>query len=273
MEDSVVEYIFLDPWQFRLESTEDEVDSLSEFVVVAEEDIVAPKSSDSSWWGARSLQLLARTCFEWAGNFLSSKVVFPTSFQFRGSTIHESYDWVSDTNIEGGRLILPGQLISLDDTSELHCRDDKSSTWCGKEYSSSSTIMVSAHDLLACSRNSTPVDIPPPGTTLSLPKAVMQLARQRARNLATASNNEIASTYSTVWRRVGSLLHTWEHRTGLAATTAGLIHQALEWYLPGQIEDQTRVRESTEPEGTTGSPRAAGDIELPSLAKTRDECS
>ena len=90
-------------------------------------------------------------------NKKSSRMSVPPT---RSSSIFSTYDWVSEVVIdeEGSRLILPGQLVVLDsdplspsfteDNEEINQHQDFTAP-SSMFYSSTRTIMVSAHDLLA----------------------------------------------------------------------------------------------------------------------------
>eukprot|EP00980_Cylindrotheca_fusiformis_P020772 scaffold7755_cov104-Cylindrotheca_fusiformis.AAC.17 len=96
------------------------------------------------------------------------RVKRPYHGRTRGSNIYSSYDWVSEVEVddEGRRLILPGQLVVLDSepTSMTPVLSNYSSTseetdelpsqfYYAASLFGSSTIMVSAHDLLSTRSN------------------------------------------------------------------------------------------------------------------------
>ena len=226
MEDLSVEYVLVpyhphhyNCWQFLRPTVEHKEEDDDGFVLVSLGEI----EHASCWWKSlRNCAFLAaregvkRSCLKKALPNLAG-------FQPRRFSINCSFDWVSETCVDGGRLILPGQLISLDKHFDLT-----------QGVSSSSTIMVSAHELLAYQSCAHERDIPPSSfTTLRGPwETMMQLFKHRTRILANATRKSLSLSTSANSRQAGSLLLRWEHNTGLVANTAGWICQTLELCSP-----------------------------------------
>ncbi len=251
MEDSAVEYVLvapepppLDSWNFPLSPSGGEIE---DFVVISHDDF---DDLSSSWWNSlqKYANIAAQKGGEWTTFIASCKIPAVSFFRTGRSTIHDCYDWVSDTNIEGGRLILPGQLIAWDDPPELknegNSKTLKTNTRAVGEFSSSN-IMVSAHDLLSCqSHHHDEVYIGFPNTTLSFSAALMRVSRLRARNVANTTGNLVLVSTLTFSQRVATAVSKCETHTGLVSKTVGWIYQSMEWCFPSSPIGKSSGRHS-----------------------------
>jgi len=202
----------------------------------------------------------------------------------RVSTIYSSYDWVSEVVVDeqGRRLILPGQLVAMDSDS---ANQQESSPNFGSglphspaetdsdiptvalltraDFSSlfeTSTIMVSAHDLLATQHNisddgesdfeNIPSYSPPP--SLSIPgyhtatmssKIGRALRRFAFQKMQLAQHNLIHTT-SSLTSGVASQLQKAERRLHILATVSDLAVQGCDWLFPTPLR---QLEEGTEP--------------------------
>lgn len=173
----------------------------------------------------------------------------------RNSNIFSSYDWVSNVIIdeEGSRLILPGQLVNLTSspTNNDEIPQDSISMF------GTSTIMVSAHDLLATTRTqkssftdfdfdyrssdamtssslSLPPIMPPLTTTMeNFPKVLMRLARTKASRWIQTTRGSLNQSISSISKNIA----IFERRHRLLAMTSNLIMNSLEWCFPDNNED------------------------------------
>lgn len=252
MEDSAVEYVLvaqhtpLESWNVTRTPIENDHE---DFVVITADDLDDNYSSSPSWW--TSLQNYAKSAAakggEWTKRIKMCNIPFANMLRIRHSTIHDCYDWVSDTDIEGGRLILPGQLIVWDDSNGSQNDDDTRNAQTSNTRLvgdvSSSTIMVSAHDLLVYqkqhqSSRRDETGIVSSNTTLSIPAALIKIVNHHAHIKTKATTEMLLISCSTVKQRLVTLLQKCENRIGLVSNTAGWIYLSLEWYFPSTIEQE-----------------------------------
>ena len=177
------------------------------------------------------------------------------SSPIRNSNIFSSYDWVSNVIIdeEGSRLILPGQLVNLTSSPTNNDEIPQDST----SYFGKSTIMVSAHDLLATTRTqklsftdfdfdyrssdamtssslSLPPIMPPLTTTMeNFPKVLLRLARTKASRWIQTTRGSLNQSLSSISKNIA----IFERRHRLLAMTSNVIMNSLEWCFPDNNED------------------------------------
>jgi hypothetical protein len=186
-------------------------------------------SSSSSFWN--SVTLFSKSAANYAKIKLSyfSRQTSNTdtttiiSATMRSSTIHRSYDWVSNVRIDGGQLILPGPLIALDDANSSSNNGGDSNIPI-LDVGGSTTIMVSAHDLLATQQNNNNPSQRPLFTTqpTSIPKALWKWTRQTSkrsfRSVSKMAQYPAAQTITT--------LQQLEERHRILGRTMGWIYDA-----------------------------------------------
>jgi hypothetical protein len=188
----------------------------------------------------------------------------------RGSAIYSSYDWVSEVVIdeEGRRLILPGQLVVLDSEPSMNSILSSSSSDYTDlpthiDYASlfgSSTIMVSAHDLLATRNNSTTLDdnnstsldndtdyptiealatyLPPlltSRTSTNISKALWKLA---SRKYQSAQDTVVHSSTALVNSLTRQLV-TVEQHLHVLSMTSDIVIQGYDWCFPSPTTTTT----------------------------------
>lgn len=257
MEDSVVEYIFVAPHSpvvdLPITPTSMSTNDCEDFVIVSNDDRDLDyddkddnDNKNTSWW--KTLQKYAFLATHKGGQWTSSMITYtnPVTNIFRTghSSIHDCYDWVSDTSVDGGRLILPGQLVVWDDPNDT-ILDQALAT----DYANSSKIMVSAYDLLACqSSGRDEAEVLSSNTTLSFHSALIKVTKRRAYDLTKATSSVLSVSSSIVSQRIASLVSKWESQTGLLSNTVELVYQSLDWYFPSVLVPENEFQ--TEQSGT-----------------------
>jgi hypothetical protein len=178
----------------------------------------------------------------------------------RGSAIYSSYDWVSEVVIdkEGRRLILPGQLVVLDPEPSMNSilsssSSDSTDLPTHIDYASlfgSSTIMVSAHDLLATrnnsnNNNSTTLDnnadyptieawathlppLPTSRTNTNISKALWKLASRKYQSAQDTVVHSSTALVNSLTRR----LVTVEQHLHVLSMTSDIVIQGYDWCFP-----------------------------------------
>jgi hypothetical protein len=196
-----------------------------DFVLISED---VPSATSGSAW--RTLQHYASVTAKQGGAW-TNKLMDATlnMVQPRKFDIHSSYDWVSDTDVQGGRLILPGQLISWDDKSDLHLESQGAPLLSMRQNHSSSMVMVLAYDLLACQTAEVHDWELTSGTTLSIPLTLVKIAKRKSSHMTKLISKRLEVSTLMMKRQVGNML------SPPLASAAGLIHHGLEWLFPPQI--------------------------------------
>jgi hypothetical protein len=153
-----------------------------------------------------------------------------------GSTIYKSYDWVSDVVIDeqGSRLILPGQLVVLDSDHAVPTSEGTSNI---SSLFGSSTIMVSAHDLLAIQSQTQEEDygdiIPLSSPTLESPqkniaKRLWKLGTHKFQSAHQTVGHSRAVVVDSISREIIKL----EQQLQILSIVSDLLIQTYEWCFP-----------------------------------------
>eukprot|EP00934_Nitzschia_sp_Nitz4_P008513 Nitzschia sp. Nitz4//scaffold284_size24204//11659//12633//NITZ4_008416-RA/size24204-processed-gene-0.1-mRNA-1//1//CDS//3329545688//8503//frame0 len=255
-----------------LSSTGGSADPDADFVVLSTSD--APASAGS--WVQTFHSLWARasqTRRDWTEALVSSRE------QRSMNTFYNSYDWVSDTSIDGGRLILPGQLISLDDSlclDELQDPTQPSPNYM-KDYHRSqhqqsfmggaSTIMVSAQDLLAlkAQRSQEHAAASPSTTSRGLATRAQETALDYLR-----TSYEVVTWSSVILSdRALQYLGSLEGNPTIAACAAGWIQQTFRPFLATSSSNDPNADLDDLPEAyRVSSDSTASHIELSTINET-----
>lgn len=240
--------------------------------------VEAPTTS-SKWWRflTQYAEQAARQTYEWTTQRLSRSAAAAAAASTRrpnSRTIYSSYDWVSDTVIDesGGRLILPGQLITMDGSSPV---DSIMQDLAQPKNSGSFTIMVSAHDLLATRR--TPASSADEdelstirrATTASLPKALWGIAKRKTSRWAFYAHRKLSRSTEGVILSAGSYLAQWERSTGVASATSEFVFGCLDRWLPSKPEDRNEEEQEQEQEDDNRAPEQV-TIELTTNSRGED---
>ena len=241
MQDSVLEYVMIaTPDVPNEECAHPAVAPVEEDLTIVEDDFVLLSAEESSlngtsmstsWWS--TLQQYTSTTVqqggEWTNKLLDATL---SNIQPRKSGIHASYDWVSDTKVEGGRLILPGQLISWDDNLDVPLEGQGIPTGRDtmKKDPTSSVIMVSAYDLLACQTSEGRDWLLTSGHTVSFPMALARITKQRSLDFARHVSGRVKQSSTRMKQQVIHFL------SPPLASAAGIIHCSLDWLFPVNIE-------------------------------------
>jgi hypothetical protein len=239
--------------------------------------VEAPTTS-SKWWRllTQYAEQAARQTYEWTTQGLSRSAAAAAAAAAASTrrpnsrTIYSSYDWVSDTVIDesGGRLILPGQLITMDGSSSV---DSSMQDLAQAKNSGSFTIMVSAHDLLAT--RTTPASSADKdelstilrATTASLPKALWGIAKRKTSRWAFYAHRKLFRSTEGVILSAGSYLTQWGRSTDVVSATSEFVFGCLDRWLPSEPEDG----EEQEPEDDTCAPEQV-TIELTTNSSGED---
>jgi hypothetical protein len=185
-------------------------------------------------------QLAAQKSVEWTRGMAS--MVRPGI----RSTIYSSYDWVSDTMIDGGegRLILPGPLIVLDPSTRHIGKNTDNPKAAVCSMTESSTIMVSAHDLLATQTSSSEEPTHRPAiTTTSVPKALWKMAKRKTHGLMRSAQTTIHRSSDAIYCSVGCRLTQVEQNYRVFSITSDLVSSGYDWCFP---PDQQCLEENNE---------------------------
>lgn len=201
-----------------------------------EDDFVLISKDDISWWD--NLEHYIYSAFRKGGEWtslLTEKAV--DRFQPRKSGIHSTYDWVSDTNVAGGRLILPGQLISWDDSADTSLEDTRSLSHSSTmKAQTNSVIMVSAYDLLACRTNDDEdCDLSSGRTTQTIPAALARIAKDKTVRIAKRVKDHVRVTAVVMKDRAVDNLVSLP-----LAGVIGAIQTSVEWCFRTSYFDEPR---------------------------------
>ena len=209
------------------EAPEEELMIEDDFVLLSEK---GPSNGTSTlWWNTlqRYVYTTARQGSAWTNKLLDATL---NNIQPRKSGIHASYDWVSDTKVEGGRLILPGQLIAWDNNVDLPLEGQGKPGDTTKQDPTSSVIMVSAYDLLACQTSEGRDWQFTSGQTVGFPVALARIAKQKSLDFARLVNGRMKQSSTRVKQQAIHVL------SPPLASAAGIIHCGLDWLFPMNIE-------------------------------------
>jgi len=240
------------------EAFEEEGTAEEDFILISED---IPSDSPSGWWN--TIQYYAYVAAQEGGQW-TNKLVDTTldKLQSRPSGIHASYDWVSDTQVEGGRLILPGQLISWDDTSGQTLEGLSTSNDPTRRNQSSSVIMVSAYDLLSFqSAKGREWTMTTSLKSKSIPLALVKFAKRTSLHVARKVSHRIQESTVKIKRRVGHVLSPH------LAIAMGLVHNGLEWCFPSHDDSSLGTRNRDFFSATGGKQR---NIELSTFVDMQD---
>lgn len=229
MQDESVDYVMVPSTSPQIMEQRTELKEKKEpgYVVVPDDSA----NSSGSWLSRLKshLFLTSQRNGLWVRSFISNYFVASASLNHSTSTIHGCYDWVSDVSIDGGKLILPGQLISFDEPTNFAVSE--------RGIVDSSTIMVSAHDLLAVQtqisrQGGGREPLNSPDSNLPRSSTLFGTARKVTVRWITSTATLVNLGTFTVSSNIGSRLANWEQHTGLVACAAGWMHQMLDSYFP-----------------------------------------
>ena len=217
LEDSSMEYVLVaaDTPHYDVDDDDDDVDvvrrkSRNERHSGVEDTNEETTTRTSLWLVWKVLAVAARTAARKSFAFTNrvtnrltdttTAIATGNNYYSCSSKIYQSYDWVSDTVIDddGRRLILPGQLISLDDGNSSY----NGTATTAAASSCSGDIMVSAIDLLATSQYS--------------PYSTTTTTTTTTRNTTTTTTTTTMSVPMTLWKIAKRKTHSWMS----SATTA-----------------------------------------------------
>ncbi|KAL3927781.1 MAG: hypothetical protein SGBAC_012935 [Bacillariaceae sp.] len=206
----------------------------------------------------------------------------------RSSNIYSSYDWVSEVVVddEGRRLILPGQVVVMGEESQGEAGfSDSQDPSCATETDpenpaapnsrradlssifETSTIMVSAHDLLATQNHNSEQDalefeqIPrgsqhaslttfPGYHTAAMSTKIARGLRRFAVQKLDRVHHNLVFTSSRLTNGVTSRLYKVETKFHILATVSDIAIQSCDWLFP------TSIRELEEGDGAPMNPIA-----------------
>jgi len=238
MQDSLLEYVMIATPPDILDdgcpptadaAEEEELAIEDDFVLLSAEKGPCSDGTATLWWSTlqRYASATAQQGGEWTNKLLDATL---SNIKPRKSGIHASYDWVSDTKVEGGRLILPGQLIAWDDNVEVPLEGEGIPRDTMKKDPTSSVIMVSAYDLLACQTSEGRDWQLTSLQTVSFPIALARITKQRTLHCARHISGRVKQSSTRMKQQVIHVL------SPPLASAAVIINCCLDWLFPMNIE-------------------------------------